>query len=207
MTLLVLTILLAILAVALLTGLLFLVPHTVEYVEETVVEAPADAVYDAVRFQADLMRWSAWPSETKSDCAVEGPDGQPGARTVFIAKGQPFGHQEVVRLDEGRLVEFTLTSKGPPHWTTLRLHLVPLSPTRTRVLLDFRNRYTRPFHVIVRILGIVRWTREMHRKDLGGLKRYVEPPHRPYTGEAAPGASRLQPPVLPLPSPSQPQPA
>lgn len=205
MTLTVLTLLLAMLALALVAGLFILVPDTVEYVEETVVEAPAGKVYDAVRFQADLMRWSAWPSETGSDCAVAGPDGEVGARTVFTFKGQPFGYQEVVCLDEGRLVELTLTSKGPPHWPTLRLHMVPLSANRTRVLLDFRNRYTRPFHVLVRVMGIVRWTREMHRKDLAGLKRYVEPPHLTYTGEAAPAAARVQEPDSPQPPSSQPQ--
>lgn len=62
---------------------------------------------------------------------------------------------------------------------------MPLAPGRTRVHAHFDNAIRRPFNLILRVAGIVRWTRAMHRKDLAGLKRYAEPPHRTYAGEPA----------------------
>ncbi|MDX2234975.1 MAG: SRPBCC family protein, partial [Hyphomonadaceae bacterium] len=161
-------------------------PRTVEYVETVVVGAPARTVFDAIRFQERLMLWSAWPSTTKSTCACEGVDGVVGARTVFFSKGKRFGHQEVTRLIDGRAVELSLQSAGPPQKPRIRFDLVPLSDGETEVRLHFRNEIERPFNVILRLFGVVAWTREMHRKDLQGLKRYVEPPHLTYVGDPAP---------------------
>ncbi|MEM1106762.1 MAG: hypothetical protein AAGH87_10260 [Pseudomonadota bacterium] len=31
-----------------------------------------------------------------------------------------------------------------------------------------------PFHVALRLFGVVGWTRAMHMKDLDGLRRFVE---------------------------------
>ena len=77
-----------------------LAPTKVEYTEEITVDAPVGNVYDDIRRQEHLMRWSAWPKETKSTCTVEGEDGETGAKTVFFTKGKRVGHQEVVRLKE-----------------------------------------------------------------------------------------------------------
>jgi hypothetical protein len=161
-------------------------PRRVSYTEEMVVDAPVGEIYDHIRFQERLMRWSAWPSETGSACACEGPDGEVGARTVFFTKtGARFGHQEVTALEPGRRVELRLESKGPPQRPVLAFELEPLGDSRTRVTLRFDNRIAWPFNAVLRLAGVVRWTREMHRKDLAGLKRYAEPPHRTYTGEPA----------------------
>ena len=164
----------------------FATPRHVRYSEALEIVAPAGEVYDHIRLQARLMRWSAWPSETGSSCAVEGVDGALGARTVFYDRsGKRFGHQEVVRLEPGRRVELTLTSKGPPQRPRLAFELNALAADRTRVVLHFDNDIARPFNLLLRLVGVVRWTREMHGKDLAGLKRYAEAPHRTYTGEPA----------------------
>lgn len=164
----------------------FVTPKHVRYSEVIDIDAPAEAIYDHIRLQERLMRWSAWPSETGSACSCEGIDGQIGARTVFFtAKGDRFGHQEVIALDPGRSVSLSLTGKGPPQKPVLTFRLHPVSASRTHVKLDFDNNITRPFNVILRLAGIVRWTRTMHQKDLAGLKRYAEPPHQTYTGEPA----------------------
>ncbi|MEO1657255.1 MAG: SRPBCC family protein [Pseudomonadota bacterium] len=150
-------------------------PRRVEYVEIIDVDAPPRAVFDAIRMQRDLMRWSAWPSETGSTCRAVGDDGTVGAQTEFFdKKGQRFGHQEVAAMEPDRLVRFTLESKGPPHIPVLDFHLMPIEPHQTRVLLAFRNDITPPFHLALRLFGVVRWTRDMHRKDLDGLKRFLE---------------------------------
>ena len=41
-------------------------PRKLEYTETITVNAPVGDVYDDIRFQNRLMRWSAWPKETKS---------------------------------------------------------------------------------------------------------------------------------------------
>ncbi|MEM6907820.1 MAG: hypothetical protein AAF494_04000 [Pseudomonadota bacterium] len=150
-------------------------PRVVEYVETIDIEANASSVHDAIRFQRNLMQWSAWPSETGSDCKVAGDDGEVGAQTVFFdKKGNRFGHQSVAHLSPIREVTFTLESKGPPHVPSLSFYLVEMGEETTRVLLSFRNDVTPPFHLMQRLIGITRWTREMHRKDLEGLQRFLE---------------------------------
>lgn len=177
-----LIVLLVALAVALVLAV-WLTPTRVRYTETLVIDAPARALYDNTRLQARLMAWSAWPSETGSTCACENPDGEVGARTVFFSKGKRFGYQEVTRLVDGQAVELALFSKGPPQKPLLRFDFVPLSASRTEVRLSFDNTLSRPFNVILRVAGIVRWTRDMQRKDLQGLKRYSEPPFLTYAGQ------------------------
>jgi len=166
-------------------AVVWLTPTAVRYTESIIIDAPAQTLYDNTRLQSRLMEWSAWPSETKSTCATENPDGVVGARTVFFSKGQRFGHQEVTALVEGQRVELVLQSKGPPQKPLLNFEFVPLEATRTEVRLHFSNTLSRPFNVILRIAGIVRWTRKMHLKDLQGLKRYSEPPYLTYVGQPA----------------------
>jgi len=162
------------------------VPRRVSYAESAVVGASSTDLYDHIRLQSRLMRWSAWPTETGSACSCEGVDGEVGARTVFLTKtGQRFGHQEVTELVPGRRVVLALTSKGPPQRPVVAFDLEPLAEEQARVTLSFDNYIIPPFNVILRVAGIVRWTREMHRKDLAGLKAYAEPPHRTYAGEPA----------------------
>ena len=172
---------------ALLALSIWLTPTKVRYTETLVIDAASKQLYDNTRLQARLMDWSAWPSETGSTCSCENADGEVGARTVFFSKGKRFGYQEVTRLvdgqREGQSVELALFSKGPPQKPLLRFEFIPLTELRTEVRLNFDNTLSRPFNVILRIAGIVRWTRKMHLKDLQGLKRYSEPPVVTYTGQ------------------------
>ena len=161
-----------------------LMPTHIRYRESILVSAPIQSVYDNVRYQEDLMRWSAWPSTTNSTCSVAGLDGEKGAQTVFFSKGKRFGHQEIIDLAENKSVTFTLESKGPPQKPVLNFLFEQVSNKQTKVTIDFSNQLSRPFNVLLRLFGIVRWTRQMHRKDLQGLKRFCEPPYMTYTGQA-----------------------
>lgn len=178
-------------AVAIIGGLALLVvilsalaPTRVAYTEKIVVDASIEDVYDDIRLQDRLMRWSAWPKETKSTWAVDTAaartreDGSVGARTVFLSKGKRVGHQEIVSLKENEEVAMTLVGPGPPHRPRLTFELIPEGRSRTCVLAHFVNELPRPFNAIWHFAGLSKWTREMHRKDLSGLKAFSEPPHR-----------------------------
>lgn len=169
--------------VALIALLSVIAPTTVEYTEKISVGAPLKDVYDDIRLQEHLMRWSAWPKETKSTCTVEGADGKIGVKTVFFTKGKRVGHQEVVRLKENEEVVLTLVGPGPPHKPKLTFELRPEGERRTRVMAHFVNELPRPFNAIWKFAGLTKWTREMHRKDLAGLKAFSEPPHRDMNGD------------------------
>lgn len=168
---------------------LWFTPTRVRYTETLVIDAPARDLFDNIRLQSRLMEWSAWPSETGSTCSCENTDGEVGARTVFFSKNKRFGHQEVTRLVDGQIVELALFSKGPPQKPVLQFELVSLSTSQTEVCLTFDNTISHPFNVILRLAGIVRWTRKMHLKDPQGLKRYSEPPFLTYEGKPVVAAS------------------
>jgi len=168
----------------------FLVPNEVRYEETILIEAPLNRVYDNVRCQEDLMRWSAWPSVTNSTCEVVGNDGTIGVKIVFFKKGKRFGHQELTALQTNSLVAFKLVGAGPPQDPRLTFRFESIAPTTTKVVLEFRNELPRPFNVLLRAFGIVAWTRRMHLKDLDGLKRYSEPPFETYVGDPIPPRSR-----------------
>ena len=169
--------------VALVALLSALAPTRVEYTEEITVDAPVDNVYNDIRLQEHLMRWSAWPKETKSTCTVEGADGETGTKTVFFTNGKRVGHQEVVRLKENEEVVLTLVGPGPPHKPKLTFELRAEGEGRTRVMAHFINELPRPFNAIWKFVGLTKWTREMHQKDLAGLKAFSEPPHRDMNGD------------------------
>ncbi|GJD93609.1 hypothetical protein [Methylobacterium iners] len=168
--------------VTLIAVLSALAPVRVAYTEEIIVEAPIRDVYDDIRIQEHLMRWSAWPKETKSTCTVEGADGQIGAKTAFFTKGKRVGYQEVVSLKEDQEVALVLHGPGPPHRPELTFELRALTEHRTQVLAHFVNELPRPFNAIWKFAGLSKWTREMHRKDLAGLRAFSEPPHRDNNG-------------------------
>ena len=52
-------------------------------------------------------------------------------------------------------------------------------------MLTFDNLIMPLFNVILRVAGVVQWTRKMHLKDSQGLKDYSQSPHRTYAGEPA----------------------
>lgn len=177
-----------------------LAPTRLAYTEEVIVAAPVSDVYDDIRLQERLMRWSAWPKETNSTCALdtsaafEGADGTVGARTVFFSKGKRIGHQEIVALEEDQTVAMVLEGPGPPHRPRLTFRLSPAGERRTLVVLDFVNEFPRPFNAIWHFAGLSRWTRGMHLADLSGLKAFSEPPHRD-----ADGREVGRPPAVPNP--------
>ena len=155
--------------------LLKVLPAKVQYIETITVTAPVAKVYDALRFQEQLMVWSAWPTETKSQCTVKNTDGIVGAQTVYLNKGKEFGYQEVTDLVENEKVSFYLTSKAPFEQDT-RLHflLKATDTNKTEVNLWFDNTLKKPSLLLPYIAGIIKWTHGMHLKDLAGLKKYVE---------------------------------
>jgi len=155
--------------------LMFKLPTKIQYIEEIQIHAPINTVYDAIRYQEQLMQWSAWPSETKSQCAVKNVDGQIGAQTVYLQKGKQFGYQEITELIENEKISFFLTSKAPFEQDT-RMHffLKELNENETLVSLYFDNTLKKPSHIFPHVFGIINWTHNMHLKDLKGLKKYTE---------------------------------
>lgn len=155
--------------------LLITLPSKVQYIESIIVQAPISKAYDAVRFQEQLMAWSAWPEETKSQCEVKNTDGQIGAQTVYLNKGKQFGYQEITNLTVNEKVSFILKSKAPFEQQTI-LHFLfkSVDSNKTEVTLWFDNTLKKPSLLLPYIFGIIKWTHSMHLKDLAGLKKFVE---------------------------------
>lgn len=155
--------------------LLIVLPTKVQYLESIMVHSPVAKVYDAVRYQEQLMVWSAWPAETNSQCRVNNKDGEIGAQTIYLSKGKQFGYQEITDLSKNDKVSFILKSKAPFEQET-RLHFLfkEIGPDKTQVTLWFDNTLKKPSLILPYLFGIIKWTHSMHLKDLLGLKNYVE---------------------------------
>lgn len=152
----------------------FAIARTISYIESIDVAAPIAVVYDSIRFQEKLMQWSAWPEATATTCRAEGPSGQVGAKTIYLRRDTPCGHQTVVELRNNERVKLELFDPSPfgqkPYVTFVLKH----EKDHTTVDLDFHNQIPRPWHLVVKFAGLPEWTRDLHRKDLLGLKRFVE---------------------------------
>ncbi|WP_299532519.1 SRPBCC domain-containing protein [Ulvibacterium sp.] len=163
--------------IAALIFLFFTLPKKIQYIESIKVNAPLERVFDAIRYQKRLMAWSAWPSETKSSCAVHNVDGQIGAQMVYMnQKGRKFGYQEITDLVKNEKVSFYLKSHVAPFEEDVRLHFIlkPLGKESTEINLWFYETLKRPQFLIAYLGGIPKWVRKMHKKDLMGLKNFVE---------------------------------
>ncbi|MEM9671540.1 MAG: hypothetical protein AAF992_03050, partial [Bacteroidota bacterium] len=104
--------------------LIIFLPNRIQYIETITVQAPISKVYDAIRFQEQLMDWSAWPTETKSNCLVKNTDGIIGAQTVYSKNGKEFGYQEVTGLTKNEKVDFYLKSYVAPFEDDVRLSFI-----------------------------------------------------------------------------------
>lgn len=157
--------------------LIIMLPDRVQYVETITINSSIENVYDAIRYQEQLMEWSAWPKETESNCAVENTDGQVGAQTIYLnKKGKKFGYQEVTNLIENEQVDFFLKSFVSPFEDEMRLSFIlkKQSATETMVFLWFDEKLKKPQFLIAYFGGIIKWVKSMHKKDLAYLKSFVE---------------------------------
>lgn len=162
-------------AVGILFALALVASNRVHYRESVVVDAPPDRVFGAVRCQEDLMAWSAWPAATDSTCRVVGTDNQVGATVEFITNGKVSGSQSVTEIVPGERVTVALTDPSPfGQRPFVTFHVRPHGAGATEVTLEFVNTIRRPFQLLLKAVGVVRWVRELHRKDLAGLKAFCE---------------------------------
>lgn len=157
--------------------LIWFLPKKVQYIETITIDAPINKVYDAIRYQEQLMEWSAWPRETNSLCEVKNKDGVIGAQTVYMnQKGKQFGYQEVTDLVENKKVSFYLKSFVAPFEEHVKMDFIlkEISNNKTKVSLWFDETLKKPAFLIAYFGGIIKWVHSMHLKDLAGLKKYAE---------------------------------
>lgn len=162
-------------AAAVLLALALVISNRVHYRESVTVNAPPEQVFGAIRCQEDLMAWSAWPAATNSTCRVVGTDNQVGTTVEFLTKGKVSGSQTVTEIVPGERVTVALTDPSPfGQRPFVTFHVRPHGAGGTEVVLEFVNTIRRPFQLFLKGIGIVRWVRELHRKDLAGLKAFCE---------------------------------
>jgi hypothetical protein len=155
----------------------FVVSNKVHYQESIAIAAPLHRVFAAVQCQQDLMRWSAWPAATQSTCRLVGADNQVGATIEFLKNGKVQGSQTITDLKLNERVTVALSDPSPfGQKPCVTFHVRALSDAQTEVVLEFNNTIRRPFHLLLKLIGVVRWVREMHLKDLAGLKAFCEAP-------------------------------
>lgn len=160
-----------------------------QWTETVIIDAPVDIVRAAVRDQRHVMAWSAWPEATGFTCVVEGDAMSVGSQIVFRDRsGTVQGRQRIVDVtDDGatRTVVNELENRGP-FGRTMRprvdFRTTALDDHRTEVALDFAADipFPRPLRQLIGV-GMRRWARGLHRKDLDQLRTYVETADDPRT--------------------------
>jgi len=163
------------LVLALILLVIFL-PDKVQYIETITVKAPISRVYDAIRFQEQLMVWSVWPTETNSQCFVKHTDSIVGAQTVYTKNGKEFGYQEITHLKENEKVTFFLKSYVAPFEKDVRLSFIlkELPNNETEISMWFSELLKKPHFLVAYFGGIIKWVHRMHLKDLANLEKFVE---------------------------------
>lgn len=98
-----------ILALAL-VGIGFFLPSRFEVARSTVINAPAEKIYDLI---ADPRLWSKWSAWSERDPAMDinysGPPFGQGAKWSWKSKSEGSGTMEFTRVEPNRRVEYTLS--------------------------------------------------------------------------------------------------
>jgi hypothetical protein len=142
------------------------------------IDRPVEEVHNAVLDQQILMKWSAWPQATGCSCAVDGDGTTPGSSIVFTSPtGEEMGRQTIVTVSD-TTVSNRLRNRGPGGRVIepeIDFMVEPLSPQRSRVLLDFRIAppVPAPLRPVARLFLNLR-IRPVHRADLKNLKSLLE---------------------------------
>ena len=124
------------------------------------------------------MRWSAWPAATGYSCSVDGDGTSIGSQIVFRnPAGVEQGRQRLDTVAPQR-VEYRLRNRGPAGRDMnpeVDFRLEELTPSSTRVHLDFRNQVPlpAPLRQLANLI-IGRKVRALHVADLHRLKAHVE---------------------------------
>lgn len=147
------------------------------WTETVTIDKPVAEVFEAVRDQRVLMRWSAWPDATGYSCAVEGDGRSVGSAIVFTdSGGTEQGRQRIVEIGAG-LVRNRLRNRGPRgQWIEPAIDF-RLEPYRngTKVELDFD--VEPPVPALLRPIAnryLERKVRPLHVEDLRRLKVLLE---------------------------------
>jgi hypothetical protein len=159
------------------------------WTETVIIDAPADVVRTAVRDQRQVMAWSAWPEATGYTCSVEGDATSVGSQIVFRDRtGTVQGRQRIVEVThdgDTHTVAYDLDNRGP-FGRTLRprvdFRTTAVEGGRTEVALDFAVDipFPPPLRQVVGV-GMRRWVRGLHRRDLDQLKAHIEAAGDPRT--------------------------
>ncbi len=97
-----------ILALAL-VGIGFFLPSRFEVARSTVINAPAEKVYDLIADPRLWAKWSAWNERDPSmDVTFAGPPFGQGAKWSWKSKSEGTGAMEFTRVEPNRRVEYSL---------------------------------------------------------------------------------------------------
>lgn len=155
------------------------------WTESIDVDRPLPQVHRVIADEHQVMHWSAWPAATGYTCYVDGDGTSVGSAFVFRdTAGVEQGRQRLFAVTPRR-VEYRLRNRGPAGRDMspeVDFRLDELTPTSTRVHLDFRNQVPLPTP-LRQLAGLVigRKVRALHVEDLRLLKAHVEQVPRPTT--------------------------
>ena len=87
----------------------FFIPSRFEVARSTVINAPAEKVYDLIADPRLWAKWSAWNERDPSmDVAFSGPPFGQGAKWSWKSRSEGNGTMEFTRVEPNRRVEYSL---------------------------------------------------------------------------------------------------
>jgi len=144
--------------------------------KSVVIDKPGQLVFDYLRHSKNMDNYSVWnmadPEKTKE---YKGEDGTLGFiyKWDSLNKNVGAGEQEIVKIEEGKLIEFALRFERPMKNTgSSKFILSDIGNNQTKVLWDFRGPTKFPMSLFKgffeKILG------KDLEKSLGNLKTILE---------------------------------
>lgn len=138
--------------IAILSPILLLIlfaPTSFRFGRSTVIDRPQKEVFNYIRLLKNQQEWSVWASmDPNIKNTYTGVDGTVGFINSWEGnKKVGIGAQEIMRIEEGRAVEFQLRFEKPFKATNgSELLLEEISPTQTKVTWSFFGKSPRPMN-------------------------------------------------------------
>lgn len=142
----------------------------------TVINRPRPTVFAFIRQLKKQVFWFSWFKSTPNiTLKYKGEEGNLGSTLYWNGKNIGEGLEKIIKIDEGKVLEFQLLSmkKGIPR-TNLYMAVKEIGEGKTKIIMGLRGNYTFPESVLNFLPGRQRIYYQYLEESLQNLKVHLE---------------------------------